>query len=94
MAITPKQAEMRKNYIGASEISALFLDENGCSLNPYMNARDLWYLKVFGTEKEYDNQAKKTGRRLEPLIMEWAAEELGVPIETNPEKLNFVTKIS
>jgi hypothetical protein len=90
MAITQEQLEARRKFVGSSDIAALFSDSEGMSLSPWANAKDVYISKVYGIEKNYGNASTKAGNRYESMILEYAKEELGVEIETAPEKMNFV----
>lgn len=89
--ITEKQHAERQRYLGASDIAALFTDESGKSLDPHKTAIDVWITKVY--ELEYDHspgESIKSGVRWEPYILDWAAQEIGLPIVTDAERLRFI----
>ncbi len=91
--ITEKQRTERKRYLGASDIAALFTDENGKSLDPHKTAVDVWITKVY--ELEYDRKpgdSITSGVRWEPYILEWAEQEIGFTIVTDPTRLQFICK--
>jgi len=89
--ITKEQLKERKLHIGASDISALFTDEDGCSLNPFATAKDIWASKVFEL-KPLEGDALKRGNRYESGLIEYAEEYLGIAIDTDPDHMNFVCK--
>ncbi len=65
----------RKNWIGGSEIAALF------GLSPYMSKFDLWHRKK-GTlpEPDLDNERVRAGNHLEPAIADWFKTETGIAV--------------
>lgn len=69
MAITEKQREARKHYIGASDVSAIM------GTNPYQNAHDLYLVKRGLVPDFQGNDATRWGERLEPIILAAAKEE-------------------
>lgn len=82
--ITKEQLEKRKNHIGASDIPALF------NLDRFRNAYDLWLDKTDRLEegKQLEIAAKievQLGRRLEPVTLEMAEENLGALDKKAPE---------
>lgn len=79
MTITLEQRDLRKSWLGASDIAALF------GLDPFKNAADVFLAKT-QTIEDKTTEAMDLGNRLEPVILDWAAEQLG-PLERNPEKL-------
>lgn len=75
MAITPAQLEARKNFIGSSDIAAIL------GLNPYATAWDVWCDKVGLEKKDQGDMSKaRFGTRMEPVLREWLADELGRPV--------------
>jgi predicted phage-related endonuclease len=89
--ITEGQRLERRNYLGSSDIAAIFTDDTGMSLDPFKTSGDVWALKCFDVEPiNKTSESIKGGIRWEPYIIDWAAEQLGVEIETNPEKLRFI----
>jgi putative phage-type endonuclease len=91
MAITEQQRQERRKYLGSSDIAALFVDEQGASLDPFKTATDVWASKVFELEPDKTSKAQDRGNRYESALIEFASQELGVEIETNPEKLGFIS---
>lgn len=90
MAITEDQRITRKKYLGSSEISALFTDNDGKSLNPFANSVDVYNSKVYDLEDMKENDAIKKGNRYERALIDFASEQLGCKIETDPAKLEFI----
>jgi predicted phage-related endonuclease len=92
--ITKEQKEERRRFIGSSDITALFTHpETGQSLDPFKTAADVVASKIYDFEPEKENSENiKSGIRWEPYIIAWAGEQLGVSIETNPDKLRFIDK--
>ncbi len=78
MPITEKQLALRKNHVGASEVSAVL------GLNPWMTAYDLWLLKTSKIERDIsDNEAAGIGSMIENGLLDHGAAELGVKILKN-----------
>ena len=92
--ITEEQRKQRKNFIGASDIAALFTDDEGKSLNPFATALDVWALKVYDQEPDSQKESKaiSIGHRYESALIEFAEGELGCKIGTHPESMRFVDK--
>ncbi|HDY87804.1 MAG TPA: hypothetical protein ENH82_06755 [bacterium] len=92
MAITNKQKEERKRFLGSSDISALFTDDEGKSLDPFKTAVDVWASKVYDKEEKGngDTKPKSRGRRYESALIEFAKEELGGIIVTHPDEVRFI----
>ena len=69
--------ELRKRNINSTEISALF------GANPYLSEYELWHKKKDPSLDDAikDNERMMWGRKLESVIAEAAAEQLGVQIE-------------
>jgi putative phage-type endonuclease len=83
MAISKKQFDKRKAYLGSSDVAAIM------GLDPFRNAYDVWLLKTNKLqEEEGENKVMKRGKYLEPAILNFAADELG-PLELNPGNLEF-----
>jgi len=93
MAIIDKQREERKKFLGSSDIAALFTDEQGKSLDPFKTAGDVWALKTFEQEPG-DKQSKSMsiGHRYESALIEFAKQELGCEIYTDPSIMRFICK--
>jgi predicted phage-related endonuclease len=76
------QKEARKAHIGASEIPALFGE------HIKLTGSDLWLLKAFGEdEKEIGGNTIEMGDDFETPLLKYAARELGVEIDTDPDHL-------
>lgn len=83
MALTEALRERRRGYLGASDVAKVL------GLSKWGKPVDVFYNKVAGIDPD-ENEAMREGNRLEPVVIEWASEQLGVPIVTDPEAL-FVT---
>lgn len=90
--ITETQRQQRRRFIGSSDIAALFTGLDGKSLDLFKTAADVWATKVFDFEDPTVTDSQKTGIRWEPYIIGWAAEQLGVKVETDPDKLRFICR--
>jgi len=91
VAITAEQLEERRHFLGASDIAALFTDDDGKSLDPFKTAVDVWTSKVFELAPEVaENSAISIGKRYEAVLREFAAGELDTFIQDDPDKLRFV----
>lgn len=81
MSLTPEQLEERKSGLGGSDALAY------CLKDPRKTPLELWQEKTGKTpvaepEKEKDPR-RLWGSRLEPVVRDWMAEELGRPIHTS-----------
>lgn len=76
MILTQDQLDLRKKHLGASE-SAAVLGES-----PWATANDVYWRKVCpeAIDDEDPTDAMRAGTRLEPAILDFAQEELGVAI--------------
>ena len=83
MAITKKQLKQRKNYLGSSDVAAIM------GLDPFRNAYDVWLDKAGKLEPAEENKVMKRGRYLEPAILNYAEDELGL-LKKDPSKLEFI----
>ncbi len=92
MAITEEQREERKKFLGSSDVSALFTDNEGKSLDPFNTAVDIWASKVYELEPGKETKAMSRGNRHELAMIGFAEEELGCEIITNPDVLRFICK--
>ena len=90
--ITEQQRINRRNHIGSSDVSALFTGEDGKSLNPFSTALDIWCEKYYNVTPLDETDAMARGNRYEASLIEFARDELGCQIVTDPEKMNFVCK--
>jgi putative phage-type endonuclease len=62
MALTEKQLEERRHYIGGSDAGAIL------GLNPWRSALDVYFEKIEGKQPEINNNFIYWGNQLEPLI--------------------------
>ena len=69
--LTPEQAEIRKNYLGASEISAIL------GLSPWATPADVWLRHTGQLDEQAQNAAMAHGNRFEPVILDWLEETTG-----------------
>lgn len=78
MILTQSQLDLRKKHLGASESAAVL------GLSPWASPNDVYWRKVApdGIDAEDPTDAMRAGTRLEPVIIAWAAEELGVEVTT------------
>lgn len=76
MPITQKQRDRRRHSIGASDAAAIM------NRDPWRNAADVYYSKVEKIDVP-ENDAMRRGTLLEPGIIQWAADELGVRVRRN-----------
>jgi len=88
--ITKEQLEKRRGFICGSDMSALFVDENGKSLNTFATAVDIYAQKVFELEPQKETRAQHRGNKYEAGLIEFANEELGKNIITQKDKLEFI----
>jgi len=88
--ITDSQRKERRRFIGSSDVAALFVDEDGKSLDPFKNQVDVWTSKVHTFEQLPTTPSAKMGHRYESALIEFAEGELMCKIETNPKKLRFI----
>lgn len=77
MTLTPEQLALRKNYLGASEAAAVL------GLSPFASPADIYYRKTTDADDEKPTAAMESGSRLEPVILDWAEEFLGVKLDRN-----------
>ncbi len=89
MAITKKQLEERRHYLGSSDISSLFNDKNGNCFNPHQTAVGVWSSKIHRYTYQEPTEAQDRGNRYEAALIKYASKKLGVKIETRPKLLNF-----
>ncbi len=71
MSITIEQREARKCYIGSSDAPAIM------GVDPYRSASDVYLEKIGDAEGFEGNEHTDRGNRLEPVLLDWAAEQLG-----------------
>jgi len=85
--ITPEQRKQRKNYLGSSDVSAIF------EYNPFKVAYDVFCSKVYDTYEEKPSFSAEIGNNLEPYIVKWIAKQAHIKKYTdNPDNLMFVCK--
>lgn len=72
--LTNEQRELRKKLIGASDIPAIL------GLSPWRSAADVWLEKTGRMEEQKPTEAMEVGTRLEPIILDWAQDQIGVPV--------------
>ena len=72
--LTAQQVQVRRQTIGASDAPAI------CGVDPYRNAADVYASKVHEMEPGVENERMMLGNALEPVLMDLAARELGVPV--------------
>jgi putative phage-type endonuclease len=69
MALTGKQRQARKKYLGATDIPALL------GVDPYKTLYQIWLEKTGQYERpESDNPSLTAGRHMEDAVLNWAAE--------------------
>jgi putative phage-type endonuclease len=88
--ITERQRIERRNHIGSSDVSALFTDTDGNSLNPFATALDIWCEKYYNVEPLDVTEAMARGNRYESVLIQFARDELHVDIDADPERMNFI----
>lgn len=71
MMLTEQERQRRKSYIGASDMAAVL------GLSPWRSAYDLWLEKTGRVDLDSNNRATQRGTRLEPAILDYAAEAYG-----------------
>lgn len=67
--------ELRRKGVGSSDIAPIL------GLSTYATPLDIWRDKILGPDLEPDDNRRKWGRLLEPLVRQQAAEALGTTIE-------------
>ena len=79
MALTPEELVERRSYMGGSDIPPLL------GLSPYQNITDLWLSKTGRLEvkDEAPSRPADLGSRLEPALVQLAADTRGHPVEFN-----------
>lgn len=71
MAITEQQKQDRRKYLGSSEAATVL------GLNPFETLADLWLKKTGRVVDDPPNDAMIAGNMLEPVLLRYAAEQLG-----------------
>lgn len=78
--------ELRKNFVGASEIAALF------DISTYQTRFQLWHEKAGNVEPSYfETEEQSWGKRLEQAIAEGIAERHGLIVEKCPDYFTHPT---
>jgi len=77
MAITKKQIERRRRYIGSSDIAAI------CGLSPWATARDVWVRKVYSLAPDKETADTSRGNYLEDGLLRFAEQKSGYRIARN-----------
>lgn len=72
--LTEQQVAERKNYIGASDVASIM------GLNPYRSASEVWAEKTGRMKPQSGNKATQAGNMLEPTILDYAEQDLGVDL--------------
>jgi putative phage-type endonuclease len=66
----------RTQFVGGSDIAAIL------GVNPYASALDCWLDKIDPDSRpNSDNLATRRGKRMEPVILDWAREDFGLEVE-------------
>lgn len=71
MAITERQAELRRKHLGSSDAAAIL------GLSPWRSPRDVWIEKTQNLKESEPNPAMEIGNRFEPVVIDYALERLG-----------------
>ena len=74
--ITEEQRIARRAHLGSSDAPAIV------GLSPWRTPADVYYSKVYES-KDTPTEAMQTGNRLEPAILDFAEERLGVALRRN-----------
>lgn len=72
--LTELQRVTRQKHIGSSDSPAIL------GVDPYRSAADVWLEKTGQAEGFAGNANTDRGNRLEPVLIQWAADELGVAL--------------
>lgn len=72
MTLNMEELTRRKRHLGASEAPAVL------GLSPWRTPADIYWDKVSPPTPDEPNAAQQSGTRLEPVILQWAAERLGL----------------
>jgi putative phage-type endonuclease len=76
--LTPAELIERRRYIGGSDVAAIL------GLNPYRNVTDVYLEKINQlTAEATTSRPADLGNRLEPILVQLAAEHFGEPAELN-----------
>jgi len=72
--LTTEQREIRRKYVGSSDIAAIL------GMSPWRTAYDVWLDKTGKLLDQNSNDSQAMGTRLEPVILDWAQDQIGKPI--------------
>lgn len=86
MPITAEQRELRRQHIGSSDSAAI------AGVSPWATSADVFMSKVYGTD-DFSSPAAELGNLLEPVLVKWAAAQLGVEVETDRHVVDPENKI-
>lgn len=86
MTITRAQKRRRKTAIGSSDMPAIL------GFDPWNNSRGVWIEKMRELEEEAEDllSPKTMGDDVEPMMVGWAARELGVRVRKNVARRNGI----
>lgn len=71
MTLTQDELSRRRSFVTASEVPCIL------GASDYRNAADVWYDKLGMVENSKPTAATDAGNRFEPIVREWAGEQLG-----------------
>lgn len=77
MPITEHQRKQRQKHLGSSDSPQVL------GVSPWGTASDVYYQKTMPLPDDEPTEAMQTGTRLEPVILDWAQEQLGVKFHRN-----------
>jgi predicted phage-related endonuclease len=82
MPITAEQRLARRHHIGSSDSAAIL------GVHPKDTAADIYAQKVYDVAEITDKQAIRLGNLLEPALIAWAQEELGIELQANVNRVH------
>ena len=82
MPITAEQRLARRHHIGSSDSAAVV------GVDPRRSAADVYAEKVFNVDEIADKDAIRLGNLLEPALIAWAQEELGIELQANVSRVH------
>lgn len=82
MPITAEQRAARRHYIGSSDSAAVV------GVDPRRSAADVYAEKVYEVAEIADKDAIRLGNLLEPALIAWAQEELGIEFRANVNRVH------
>lgn len=85
--ITAEQRLARRNRIGSSDSAAVV------GVDPWKSRADVYFEKIADTDDIPNKMSIRIGNAFEPVLVAWAAEELGIEIEVNVNVDAHPTKI-